>query len=271
MDLIIRRAALAHSRDLVDIGIEGDRFAAIEPQLAASGAREIDAAGRLVSAPFVDAHFHMDATLCYGLPRVNESGTLLEGIALWGELKPQLDAGSAGRARAAVLRLGGRARPARDPHPRRCVRSASARGRSAAGSEAAREAVSRPATRRVSAGRRFAQHGRFREPEAGISTGRRCGRRHSAFRTHDGGGRRIRAILCEFAAEKGLRVDMHCDESDDPMSRHIETLGGRDAAARAAGTRHRLALTSMHSMDNYYVSKLMPLMREAGVRRSRTR
>lgn len=30
--------------------------------------------------------------------------------------------------------------------------------------------------------------------------------------------------LCELAAERGLRVDMHCDESDDPHSRHVETL-----------------------------------------------
>jgi cytosine deaminase len=30
----------------------------------------------------------MDATLSHGLPRINQSGTLLEGIALWGELKP---------------------------------------------------------------------------------------------------------------------------------------------------------------------------------------
>jgi len=44
--------------------------------------------GYLVSPPFVDAHFHMDATLSLGLPRLNQSGTLLEGIALWGELKP---------------------------------------------------------------------------------------------------------------------------------------------------------------------------------------
>ena len=44
----------------------------------------------LLSPPFVDAHFHMDSTLTYGLPRVNRSGTLLEGIALWGELKPLL-------------------------------------------------------------------------------------------------------------------------------------------------------------------------------------
>ena len=34
----------------------------------------------------------MDATLSYGLPRVNKSGTLLEGIKLWGELKPNLTA-----------------------------------------------------------------------------------------------------------------------------------------------------------------------------------
>ena len=46
--------------------------------------------GYLVAPPFVDVHFHMDATLSLGLPRLNESGTLLEGIALWGELKPLL-------------------------------------------------------------------------------------------------------------------------------------------------------------------------------------
>src|SRR5260370_34310086 len=90
MDLIIRRAALGSSRELVDIGIEGGRFAAIEPRLAATAPEEIDAAGSLVTAPFVDAHFHMDTTLSYGLPRVNASGTLLEGIAVWGELKPEL-------------------------------------------------------------------------------------------------------------------------------------------------------------------------------------
>src|SRR5204863_9858695 len=53
-------------------------------------AEVIEGHGHLLAPPFVDAHFHMDATLSYGLPRVNQSGTLLEGIALWGELKPQL-------------------------------------------------------------------------------------------------------------------------------------------------------------------------------------
>ncbi len=65
-------------------------IAALEPHLAASAREEIDADGLLFTVPFVDAHFHMDVTLSYGLPRVNMSGTLLEGIVLWGELKPEL-------------------------------------------------------------------------------------------------------------------------------------------------------------------------------------
>ncbi|MEF9942647.1 MAG: cytosine deaminase, partial [Burkholderiaceae bacterium] len=72
-------------------------------------------------------------------------------------------------------------------------------------------------------------------------------------------------LLCEEAARRGLRVDMHCDETDDPMSRHVETLA---AEAIRLGLQGRVAgshLTSMHSMDNYYVSKLIPLMKEAGV------
>src|SRR6202051_4572266 len=92
MDLIFRRANLPDGRTGIDLGIEGDRIVAVEPQLQATAAEEIDAEGRLLSAPFVDAHFHMDATLSLGLPRLNQSGTLLEGIALWGELKPQLTA-----------------------------------------------------------------------------------------------------------------------------------------------------------------------------------
>jgi len=62
LDLIIRGANLPDGRQGVDIGIQGDRIATIEPALKASAAREIDAKGRLVSPPFVDAHFHMDAT-----------------------------------------------------------------------------------------------------------------------------------------------------------------------------------------------------------------
>src|SRR5687767_14006676 len=90
MDLILRNASLPDGRRGVEIGIAGGRITAVQPKLGATGVEEIDCRVRLVSPAFVDAHFHMDATLSLGLPRLNASGTLLEGIALWGELKPLL-------------------------------------------------------------------------------------------------------------------------------------------------------------------------------------
>jgi len=83
-------------------------------------------------------------------------------------------------------------------------------------------------------------------------------------RTMADGAQSVR-ILCELAAERGLPVDMHCDESDDPLSRHIETLAFHTQRLGLHGRVTGSHLTSMHSMDNYYVSKLLPLMREAGV------
>src|SRR5262249_49393743 len=92
MDLIIRNANLPDGRAGIDIGVEDRRLVAVGPKLAGTSPRETEATGRLVSPPFVDAHFHMDSTLSLGQPRMNVSGTLLEGIQLWGELKPLLTA-----------------------------------------------------------------------------------------------------------------------------------------------------------------------------------
>ena len=92
-DLVVRNATLPDGRVATDIAVRDGKIAAVAPHadlVAVRGATELDAQGQLVTPPFVDAHFHMDATLSYGLPRVNVSGTLLEGIALWGELKPSL-------------------------------------------------------------------------------------------------------------------------------------------------------------------------------------
>src|SRR4029434_9002251 len=72
-------------------------------------------------------------------------------------------------------------------------------------------------------------------------------------------------VLCEIAAEQGRLVDMHCDETDDPHSRHIETLALQSLRLGLQGRATGSHLTSMHSMDNYYVSKLIPLIAESGV------
>lgn len=90
-DLIIRHAQLPRQETLVDLAIAAGRFVKIAPDLSsATAAREIDAAGRLLSPPFIDSHVHLDAVLTVGQPRYNASGTLLEGIQIWSERKPSL-------------------------------------------------------------------------------------------------------------------------------------------------------------------------------------
>ena len=83
-------------------------------------------------------------------------------------------------------------------------------------------------------------------------------------RTMEEGAESLRD-LARIAADRGLMWDVHCDETDDPMSRHVETMAREvtrhGLGGRAAGSH----LTSMHSMDNYYVSKLIPLIAESGM------
>ena len=269
MDLIIRRASLPRSAsqhgEPVDIGIEAGRIAAVEPHLAASAPEEIDAAGSLVTPPFVDPHFHMDATLSYGLPRVNASGTLLEGIALWGELKPQLTHEALiGRALQYCDWAVARGLLAIRSHVDVCDPSLLA-------VEALLEVKRRVAPYLDLQLVAFPQDGVLRSAGAFDNLKRAIalgvdvvGGIPHFERTMADGAESVR-ILCEYAAEQGLRVDMHCDESDDPLSRHIETLAAQTHRLGLQGRVTGSHLTSMHSMDNYYVSKLLPLMRDSGV------
>ena len=83
-ELIIRNCNFGND-DKTCIYIKNGIIEDIDSKIPKIGCPEIDAKNYFVTSPFVDSHFHMDATLSYGLPRVNQSGTLLEGIQLWGE------------------------------------------------------------------------------------------------------------------------------------------------------------------------------------------
>jgi cytosine deaminase len=265
MDLIIRHATLPDGRRDVDIGIEDGRFVAIQPGLPAKGVEEIDAQGRLVAPPFVDAHFHMDATLSLGLPRLNASGTLLEGIALWGELKPDLTIDAlVKRAMAYCDMAVAQGLLAIRSHVDICDDRLLA-------TQALLEVKRRVAPYLHLELVAFPQDGLLRSTTAKANLLRALdmgvevvGGIPHFERTMADGAESIR-WLCELAAERGLRVDMHCDESDDPWSRHIETLAAETLRTGLQGRVTGSHLTSMHSMDNYYVSKLLPLIAEAGV------
>jgi cytosine deaminase len=264
-DLILRGANLPDGRQGHDILITDGLIQAVGEQIDARGRHELDVTGRLVTPPFVDCHFHMDATLSLGLPRLNRSGTLLEGIQLWNELKPQLTVEavierSLAYCDMAVAQGIGAIRSHVDVCDDRLT-----------GVEAlleVRRQVAPYLTLQLVA---FPQDGLYRARGARENLTRALdmgvdivgGIPHFERTMED--GRHSVAELCELAAERGLMVDLHCDETDDPHSRHIETLAAETQRLGLGGRVAGSHLTSMHSMDNYYVSKLIPLIAEAGV------
>lgn len=265
LDLLITNANLPDGRTGMSVAVQDGRIADVAPGLQAPAADTVDAAGQLLATHFCDPHFHMDSVLTYGMPRVNESGTLLEGIQLWGELKPSLvQEDIVRRALAycdwAVAKGLLAIRSHVDTSDPRLLAV-----------EALLEVKRRVAGRIDLQLVAFPQDGVLRSPGA-VDNLRRAldmgvdvvGGIPHFERTMSEGAASVK-LLCEIAAERGKLVDMHCDESDDPLSRHIETLAFE---AQRLGLQGRVTgshCTSMHSMDNYYVSKLIPLIAESGV------
>ncbi|POF33619.1 amidohydrolase family protein [Roseibium marinum] len=264
-DLLVRNANLPDGRTGIDIACRNGVIAAVEPGITAEAKEIIDAGGLLVSPPFVDSHFHMDATLSLGLPRMNRSGTLLEGIALWGELKEILTVEAVVERALKYCDLAvSQGLLAIRTHVDVC----DDRLTGIKGLLEVRDKVRDYIDLQLVA---FPQDGLFRSPNAeknlltaldmGVDI---VGGIPHFERTMQDGARSV-ARLCEIAAERGLMVDMHCDETDDPMSRHIETLAFETQRLGLQGRVAGSHLTSMHSMDNYYVSKLLPLIAEAEI------
>jgi cytosine deaminase len=262
-DLLIKGGTLPDGTTS-DIGIKGDRISAVG-RLDGPAVKVIDATGDLVSPPFVDPHFHMDAVLSYGLPRINASGTLLEGIGLWGELR---ETATVDEMVDRALRycdwavsmglLAIRTHVDTTPDHLRGV-------------EAMLEVKRRVAPYLDLQLVAFPQDGLYRTPTGRQNVVRALdmgvdvvGGIPHFERTMEEGADSLRD-LARMAAERGLMWDVHCDETDDPMSRHVETMAREvtrhGLGGRAAGSH----LTSMHSMDNYYVSKLLPLIAESGM------
>jgi cytosine deaminase len=263
-DLIVKGGTLPDGR-VADIGIKGGKITAIEQLGAAEAGQVVDATGDLVSPPFVDPHFHMDATLSYGLPRINTSGTLLEGIGLWGELKQVMTQDDiVERALKYCDWAASMGLLAIRSHVDTCDDRL-------LGVEALLEVRNKVKDYIDLQLVAFPQDGFYRDPTARDNTIRALdmgvdvvGGIPHFERTMTDGAASVKE-LCEIAAARGLQVDMHCDETDDPHSRHIETLAYETQRLGLQGKVAGSHLTSMHSMDNYYVSKLLPLIAEAEI------
>jgi cytosine/creatinine deaminase len=265
-DLIVRRAQLHRQSELVDIAIQDGRFVRITADLSdAIATREIDVAGRLVVSPFIDAHVHLDAVLTVGKPRYNSTGTLLEGIQIWSERKPDLTHEDVKRRALEEIRW----EVAQGTlFIRSHVDVCDPRLTALRALLEVREEVRDICDLQLVA---FPQDGILSFPNGrelmrqALELG--CdlvgGIPHYEW-TRDMG---VEDVHYAFALAKEFNrdIDCHCDETDDPLSRFTEVMAADTLQQGWQGRVTASHCTAMHSYDNAYAFKLMRLLAAAQV------
>ena len=83
-------------------------------------------------------------------------------------------------------------------------------------------------------------------------------------RTTEEGWESVR-IAFALADDLGLKLDFHCDESDDPNSRNLEVVCAQAIDRGLAGRVVAGHCTALHSYNHPYAEKVMELVATAGV------
>lgn len=269
LDLLIRGARLADAiggegqDGETDIAIHDGRIVALRPAIALPAARVLDVHGCLVSPAFVDAHFHLDAAFSLVAPRWNRSGTLREGIALWSEIKAERDherilEDALAACRQAVTQGLCAVRTHVDVCEPQLVAT-----------QALLEVRMRVAPFLDLQIVAFPQDGCLSDPsvlprieralELGVDVVGGIPHNEST-REH---GRDSLGLLLELAAHRGLRVDIHCDETDDPTSLHVLELARQTRRLHLEGRVAASHLCSLHSLPGAEFREILPRLREA--------
>src|SRR5579863_3091578 len=265
-DLIIRHAHLQYRQGLVDIAVQDGKFVALVAELSTDGAlRELDAAGRLVVPPFIDAHVHLDAVLTIGQPRYNTTGTLLEGIQIWSERKPSLTHEDVKRRATEEIRW----EVAQGTlHIRSHVDVCDPNLTALKALLEVREEVRDICDLQLVA---FPQDGILSYPN-----GRELMRKAMELGCDVVGGiphyewtrdMGVEDVHYAFALAKEFNrdIDCHCDETDDPLSRFTEVMAADTLEQGWQGRVTASHCTAMHSYDNAYAFKLIRLLQRAQV------
>ena len=264
VDLIVRNARLLDGR-LLDIAVQGMRFGRIGPSLDLDAPNVIDAEGRLVTAPLVDCHLHLDASLTAGRPRFNESGTLIEGIQIWGELKPTLTEQDVFERASEIVRWSA-------AQGTLWIRAhADVSGENDAmlrGLLRVRDELAELCTIQVTAFPQdglYAREGDERRLEEAIRLGVDCvGGIPHYEPTAELGLREVHRVF-ELAKAHNRRIDIHCDETDDPSSRYLEVMADNTVKSGLAGRVTASHCTAMGSYEPYYSSKLRGFLSRSGI------
>jgi cytosine deaminase len=69
----------------------------------------------------------------------------------------------------------------------------------------------------------------------------------------------------ELAKAHNRRIDIHCDETDDPSSRYLEVMADNTVKSGLTGRVTASHCTAMGSYEPYYSSKLRGFLRRSGI------
>ncbi|MDQ6710700.1 MAG: cytosine deaminase [Candidatus Dormibacteraeota bacterium] len=265
-DLLIKDARLPRSEALSSIGIEGGRIAGLAGPGQYPEAREvIEAHGGLLTPALVEPHIHLDAVLTVGQPRQNQSGSLFEGIAIWGERVKELTVEDVKHRVSEVLRwqLANGVLFVRS-HVDVCDPNLTALR---ALLELREEVKDRITIQLVA----FPQQGIQSFPNGeglmrqAVEMGADVvgGIPHFEL-TREYGVESVKFAMA-LAKEHGKLVDIHCDETDDDHSRFVEVMAAETIRLDMAGRVTASHTTAMHSYNNAYAGRLIVNIKRAGM------
>src|SRR5437764_3306785 len=259
LDLLLHGARLPGEAETRDIGIKDGLISELEPEARHS----VDLGGALVTPALVEPHIHLDAVLTVGEPRHNESGSLFEGIAIWADRVKQLTVEDVKQRVRTVLRwqLANGVQFVRshvdvcDPELR-AVRALTE----------LRKEIGDQITLQLVA---FPQQG-IMSFDGGEDLMRKAidlgvdvvGAIPHFELTREYGEMSIKFAFA-LAANKGLRVDVHCDETDDDQSRFVEVMAAETIRLGMQGRVTASHTTAMHSYNNAYAYKLINNLKRA--------
>src|SRR5919201_1267919 len=261
LDLCLRGARIPGSSGTTNIGIANGKIVAAD-----DAAREVvDVGGALVTPALVEPHIHLDAVLTVGEPRYNATGSLFEGIAIWAERVQSLTVEDVQRRASVVLRwqLANGVLHVRshvdvcDPELR--ALRALLELRDEARDQIDLQLVAFPQQGIYS----FDGGERLMREAVRLGADVVGGIPHYELTRVDG-EKSVRFVM-ELAAEHGLQVDIHCDETDDDQWRFLEVMAAETIRLGMSGRVTASHTTAMHSYNNAYAYRLIQNLRRAGL------
>jgi cytosine deaminase len=266
MDITIHNALHDQTLETIHLGIQSGRIVQVSHGEIPPGDRAIDAKGAMVSPALIEPHFHIENALLWEESILNRSGTLREAIDIYAKVKVNLDTENIVQRASLTIReaishgtLWMRNHVDIDQYAKLSLLKSVV---------AAREKFKNVFELQIIA---FPQHGLARNPESvdlmwqAMENGAELvgGIPHHEKNMEDA-ARQIE-IAFEIARAKGVNIDMHIDETDDPYWRSLELLAEKTIEENYQGRVTAGHCTSMAAWDKKTLSRIIEKVKRADI------